>query len=292
MIIHVKNLKDRKTFDVQIGPTATTDDVKVAVEQQSGVAPIAQRLVFGGKPLRDGDSLSQLGIQKGATLHLVLRLKTYIELKFRVMSGRTIDLDHDPKAPVADVHNSVVELLGLDDRPRVLCFEGKRLDEAMPLDEAGLKDGSLLQLILVPQPNLPSLYKDEADRTRIYGMAGSLYARFGGIFGVAAFVDRCMDAWMADPVLNANKAVANWHERAWQGRAQRCGFKFLVTQLMGYLTGGPQVYTGRDMATSHKHLIINDKQWSAFMAALGGVCDGAGMLSADMTDLIAIIESM
>ena len=287
MIIHVKNLKDRKTFDVNIEPTATTDDVKSAIEQQMGVAPSAQRLVFGGKPPRDGESLSERGIQKGATLHLVLRLKTYIELKVRVMSGRTIDLEQDPKAPVADVHNSVVELLGLDDRPRVLCFEGKRLDEAMPLDEAGLKDGSLLQLILVPVPNLPSLYKDEADRTRIYGMAGSLYARCGGIFGVAALVDRCMDAWMADPVLNANKAVATWH-----GRAQRCGFKFLVTQLMGYLTGGPQVYTGRDMATSHKHLIINDKQWSAFMAALGEVCGGAGMLSADMTDLFAIIESM
>ena len=47
--------------------------------------------------------------------------------------------------------------------------------------------------------------------------AKSLYARCGGIFGIAAFVDRCMDEWMADPVLNANDAVATWHERA-----QRC----------------------------------------------------------------------
>ena len=40
---------------------------------------------------------------------------------------------------------------------------------------------------------------------------------------------------MADATLNNNQKVARWHETA-----QRCGFKFLVTQLMGYLCGGPQ----------------------------------------------------
>ena len=69
--------------------------------------------------------------------------------------------------------------------------------------------------------------------------------------------DKLMDAWMADPTLNANGRVARWHESA-----QRCGFKFLVTQLMGYLTGGPQVYTGRDMASSHKHLNISEEEWA------------------------------
>ena len=233
MIIHIKSLKDRKTFDVEVTPQSTADDIKDAVEKQSGIARVTQRLVFGGRPLRDGATLAELGIQKNATLHLVLRLKTYIELKVRVMSGRTLDIELDPKAPVAFASEQIHELLGLDDRPRVLCFEGKRLDDAMPLTDAGIKDHSLLHLILVPQPNLPSLYdKGEADRARIYGLAGSLYARCGGIFGVAAFVDRCMDAWMADPTLNANDAVATWHQRA-----QRCGFKFLVTQLLSYQCG-------------------------------------------------------
>ena len=81
-----------------------------------------------------------------------------------------------------------------------------------------------------------------ADQARAEGTPNYLYARCGGIFGVAGFVDRCMDAWMADPILNANDAVATWHQRA-----QRCGFKFLVTQLVCYLAGGPQRYTGRPM---------------------------------------------
>ena len=53
---------------------------------------------------------------------------------------------------------------------------------------------------------------------RLYGEPGTLYARCGGVFGVAAFADRCMDKWMADPTLNANARVVSWH-----ARSQRCG---------------------------------------------------------------------
>ena len=138
----------------------------------------------------------------------------------------------------------------------------------------------------------------EIDKERAYGepkegvagakgQAKSLYHRCGGIFGVAAFVDRCMDAWMADPTLNANDRVATWHQRA-----QRCGFKFLVTQLMGYLCGGPQVYTGLDMAASHKHLAISEEEWGSFMRALGGVCAEFALPADDTTDLVAVVASM
>ena len=109
----------------------------------------------------------------------------------------------------------------------------------------------------------------------------------GGIFGIAGFVDHCMDAWMADPVLNANDAVATWH-----GRAQRCGFKFLVTQLMGYLCGGPQVYTGTDMAASHKHLNISEEEWKSFIDALHEVCGDLGLPQQEVDDVTAVIESM
>ena len=74
MKISIRNLKDRKTFDFDVEPTHTVDDVKYEIEKQSGVAKGSQRLVFGGKPLRDDQKLSEAGIQKGATLHLVIHL--------------------------------------------------------------------------------------------------------------------------------------------------------------------------------------------------------------------------
>ena len=104
-----------------------------------------------------------------------------------------------------------------DERPRVLCANQLCLDPASDLSQRGpIKDKDVLHLVLVPEPNLPSLYahlgtQGDADRARAYGLAGSLYARCGGIFGVASFVDRCMDAWMADPTLNANDALSLIH---------------------------------------------------------------------------------
>merc|ERR1719460_1957937 len=178
----------------------------------------------------------------------------------------------------------------LADKPRCLNFQGRRLDPESSMTEHGIPDRAVLYLILVPQyyqsPAAPAP-TEEGDRLRAYGDLGTLYARCGGIFGVAAFVDRCMDGWMADAVLNANRAVAAWHEQA-----QRCGFKFLVTQLMGYLTGGPQAYSGKDMAASHKHLNINGEQWTSFMAVMGRICAEFRLPEQDVDDLTAVIASM
>ena len=46
-----------------------------------------------------------------------------------------------------------------------------------------------------------------------------------------------------------------------------------MTQLIAYQCGGPQVYTGRGMAASHKHLSITDEEWESFMDGLFEVCD-------------------
>jgi len=107
-----------------------------------------------------------------------------------------------------------------------------------------------------------------AARRRVFGDPRTLYGRVGGIFGLARFASIMMDAWMQNDVLNANLAVARWHETN-----QVYGFKFFVTQILAYLTGGPQRYTGRAMEISHKHLNITVSQWAHFMQEADRILD-------------------
>ena len=82
---------------------------------------------------------------------------------------------------------------------------------------------------------------------------------------------------MAEPTLNANTLVTRWHTSQ-----QRAGFKFLVTQILGYLSGGPQRYTGRPMDVAHKHLGITAGEWDAFLATAKTVLTAEAALTPEL----------
>ena len=114
----------------------------------------------------------------------------------------------------------------------------------------------------------------------------SLYERLGGIYAIAAVVDDFIDRVMVDARLNANPYVDEAHHRV-----SAAGFKYLVTEMVGWASGGPQKYTGRSMAETHQNLKITAGEWDAFMDDFDQTLSKFDVPEGERNELVAIVNS-
>ena len=114
----------------------------------------------------------------------------------------------------------------------------------------------------------------------------ALYDRLGGIYNIATVVDDFIDRIMVDPRLNANPRVDEAHHHV-----PPAGFKYLVSEMVGWASGGQQHYSGRSMLDSHRDLMITSEEWQAFMDDLQQTLDTFNVPQAERAELVAIVES-
>ena len=114
----------------------------------------------------------------------------------------------------------------------------------------------------------------------------ALYDRLDGVYNIATVVDDFIDRIMVDPRLNANPRVDEAHHRV-----SPAGFKYLVTEMVCWAAGGPQQYSGRSMGDSHRHLMITEQEWQAFMDDLQQTFETFGVPQPEQDELKAIVES-
>ena len=77
-------IPNSRTITLEVEATSTVEATKAKIKAKEGIPPHEQRLIYGGKQLRDGNILSDYGIRKECTM----------DLAFRLRGGQMICLNH------------------------------------------------------------------------------------------------------------------------------------------------------------------------------------------------------
>jgi hemoglobin len=87
----------------------------------------------------------------------------------------------------------------------------------------------------------------------------TLYDRLGGIFPIAAVVDRFSDQIVLNPKLNKNPALIEWNSK--EAATRLPGLKFMRTLWLAALAGGPFKYSGMPLHDAHTRFSLTSDEF-------------------------------
>lgn len=112
----------------------------------------------------------------------------------------------------------------------------------------------------------------------------SLYQRLGGYDAIAAVTDDFIGRLLADPAM----------ARFFVGHStdSKMHIRQLIVDQLCAAAGGPCVYTGRDMKTTHAGLGITEAEWNAAVVHLVATLDKFKVPQAEKDELLAVVSTL
>jgi hemoglobin len=112
----------------------------------------------------------------------------------------------------------------------------------------------------------------------------SLYHRLGGYDAIAAAVDDLMPRLTSDPQIGVY----------WKGKCidSMKRDRQLLIDFACASSGGPSLYLGRDMKTSHAGLGISESDWNVLMRHIAATLTDLGVADREKAEFLALVETL
>ncbi|HSY27892.1 MAG TPA: group 1 truncated hemoglobin [Burkholderiaceae bacterium] len=112
-------------------------------------------------------------------------------------------------------------------------------------------------------------------------VSDAVFQDFGGKAGIGKVIDDFLGIWQADPRISDKLKDAD---------VERLGF--LLKEQITQLTGGPAVYSGKDMKTAHQAMGLHNADFNALAEDLQHAMDKNGVPSRAQNKLLAKLAPM